>query len=142
MAYHAVSSSGIYTDACKDWCRNQSAEKTWANFKIFFTLWYNELREGKYLNATQAGLYNYNHAAEEQQYFASSLDNLAIVDLSDKDVIAQLISSNKTFTESNNTLTATIASLIHHGTGNREQTTQTSEEKAKIRKVNMFQGYI
>ena len=26
MAYNAVSSSVIYTDACKDWCRNQNTE--------------------------------------------------------------------------------------------------------------------
>ena len=44
IAYHAVRSSGIYTNACKDWRGKPSADNTWANFKIFFALEYNKLR--------------------------------------------------------------------------------------------------
>ena len=62
MAYHTVSSSGIYIDACKYWCRNTIAENTWDNFKIFIWLEYNELREEQCLNETQAGFQHSNHA--------------------------------------------------------------------------------
>ena len=41
MAYHAVRYSGIYTYACKYWIRKPSADKTWDNFKIIFSLEYN-----------------------------------------------------------------------------------------------------
>ena len=43
MAYHTLSSSGIYSDACKYWCRNPRAEKTWDNFKTI-AVDYNDLR--------------------------------------------------------------------------------------------------
>ena len=35
MAYHAVSFSRIYTDACKYWRRKLSADNTWENFNTF-----------------------------------------------------------------------------------------------------------
>ena len=44
MAYHSVSSSGIYTYACKYWCRKISADETWDNFKKI-ALEYSKLRE-------------------------------------------------------------------------------------------------
>jgi hypothetical protein len=44
-AYHAVSKSGIYNDACKEWQRKPVAERTWATFKTFFANEYNELKE-------------------------------------------------------------------------------------------------
>ena len=34
-AYYAISSSNLYTDACNEWRRKPTHEKTWANFKIF-----------------------------------------------------------------------------------------------------------
>ena len=35
MNYHAVISSGIYTEACKDWRRKPIVDNTWAKFKMF-----------------------------------------------------------------------------------------------------------
>ena len=65
MAYNAVSSSVIYTDACKDWCRKMSVEKTWMTFKTFFVLDYNQLRESQHISATYAGFHNANRATED-----------------------------------------------------------------------------
>ena len=62
-------------------------DKTWDNFRMIIDLEYNKLQEENNLNATESGFQNANHAAEEQQYFASTLDNLALADLSDKDVM-------------------------------------------------------
>ena len=78
MAYHAARSAGVYTYACKYLRRNPSVENMWDNFKIFFVLGYNKLREEYNLNATQVGFQKANHAAEEQHNFASALDNLAL----------------------------------------------------------------
>ena len=128
IVYHAINSSGIYTDACKDWRRKPRIEKTWVSFKTFIVLGYNNLRGKRRLNTTQAGFHNTNHAAEEQLDFDSALENLELADFSNKGVIAQLNASNKTSTESNKTLTATISSLTQHGIWKMGQTTQEIEE--------------
>ena len=70
------------------------------------------------MNATQSGIQHANHVAEEEQYFASSIDNLVLVAFSDKDVINHIIASNKKLAESNKTLIDNIASMIHNGRGN------------------------
>ena len=93
MSYHAVNSSTIYIDTYKDWRSNPSTYKMWDKFKIFFVLDYDKLQEKHHLNAAHAGFHNANHVSEEQQYFASALDNLYLADFSDNDVIAQIISS-------------------------------------------------
>ena len=81
-----------------------------------------------------------NHAAEEQIDFYSVLYNLVLSDFSEKDVIAQLISSKKNQTESNKSLTyqlliqaTNIEILIQHGTGIMVQTTQETVE-ARMKK--------
>ena len=66
-------------------------DKTWANFKIFFALEYNELREEQRLNTTQAGFQHANNYSEEQKDFVSAPENLEISVLSNNDAIAQLI---------------------------------------------------
>ena len=71
----------------------------WADFKMFFALEYNELREEQCLNATQAGLQKYSPEEEEEQKISSVLDSMAPADFSDNDVIAQIISSNKRLKE-------------------------------------------
>ena len=108
-------------------------DEMWDEFKICSVLEYNELREEQSLSATQAGLQHANHASEEQQDFASALDNLALADFSDKAVIAQLI-AQKNVDRVRQTLTATIEILIQHGTGNMGQATQTFQEKSEIRR--------
>ena len=64
--YHVVSSSGIYTYACKDWSRKPSAKKKWANSKIFIVLEYNKLREEPHLNDTKSGFQYANHAVYQK----------------------------------------------------------------------------
>ena len=45
MAYYIVSSSNLYTDACKEWRSKPQHVKTWTNFKNFFVTEYHELKE-------------------------------------------------------------------------------------------------
>jgi hypothetical protein len=44
-AYYAVSTSGYYNDACKEWRKKTPADKTWQTFKCFFAAKYHNLRE-------------------------------------------------------------------------------------------------
>ena len=49
-AYHAVSTSGHYTDVCKDWRKRPLRDKTWALFKQLFAAEYNDLKEQQRVN--------------------------------------------------------------------------------------------
>ena len=44
-AYNAISSSNIYTDACKEWRRKLKTDKTWPKFKHVFENKYHDLKE-------------------------------------------------------------------------------------------------
>ena len=61
MTYHTARSYRIYTDTCKDWRRKPISDKMWANFKIFFVLEYNKLKEENILDATQEGFQHANN---------------------------------------------------------------------------------
>ena len=106
MAYHAVRFSVIYIYACKYWRCKLSADKTWKKFKTFFTLEYNDFYQQQRLNVAQLEFHNDNHAFEEQLNYAYVLDNLSLVDSSDKDVFAKLIAANKILIKSNKALMA------------------------------------
>jgi hypothetical protein len=43
--YHAISTSGFYNDACKEWRKKPPADKNWRNFKRFFAAEYRDLQE-------------------------------------------------------------------------------------------------
>ena len=59
------------------------------------------------------------------------MDKLSLEEFSDKDVISQFISLNKTLTDSKKTLTSTIEILIQNGTGNMVQANQKFKKKQK-----------
>ena len=43
-AYHAVSTTGYYNEACKEWRRKPENNKTWVHFKQFFAAEYHDRR--------------------------------------------------------------------------------------------------
>jgi hypothetical protein len=43
--YHVISTSGFYNDACKEWRKKPTADKTWRNFKQLFAAEYRDLKE-------------------------------------------------------------------------------------------------
>ena len=45
MTYVLIYQTGAYKDDCKEWSRKTTAQKTWTNFKTFFTTCYCERRE-------------------------------------------------------------------------------------------------
>ena len=70
------------------------------------------------------------------------MDKLSLEEFSDKDVISQFISLNKTLTDSNKTLTSTIEILIHNGTGNMVQANQKFKKKQKSGEKIMYPNWI
>jgi hypothetical protein len=91
-AYHAVSTSGYYTDACKIWRKKPAEAKTWASFKQFFAKEYHDLKEQQKVNTLQTNFHSANAATD----ISSALDNLAFAATMDRDIVTQLITaSNK-----------------------------------------------
>jgi hypothetical protein len=90
-AYHPVSKSGIYNDACKEWRRKPIADRTWTHFKAFFATEYNELKEQQKLNTNQNNFHGANSAID----FTTAIDSLAMAATSDRNVMTQLTLTNK-----------------------------------------------
>ncbi len=62
--YHAVSTSGVYTDACKEWRKKATADKTWATFKRFFAAEYHDIREQHKVIASNNNFHGANAAID------------------------------------------------------------------------------
>jgi hypothetical protein len=95
IAYHAVSTSGLYTDSCKEWRRKDEKDKTWTNFKTFFAAEYHDLKEQQRVNHTPT---NY-HGANAVGDISAALDNLALAATSDREIVTQLVAANKQLTQ-------------------------------------------
>jgi hypothetical protein len=98
--YHAISTSGYYTNACKDWRKKTAADKTWATFKTFFKGEYHNMKEQQKVNQSHDNL----HGANAVTDISTALDNLAIAATTDRDIVSQLMESNKQLTETNKIL--------------------------------------
>ena len=101
IAYHAVSTSGLYTDSCKEWRRKDEKDKTWTNFKTFFAAEYHDLKEQQRVNNAQT---NY-HGANAVGDISAALDNLALAATSDREIVTQLVAANKQLTKTTEKLT-------------------------------------
>jgi cell division septum initiation protein DivIVA len=99
-AYHAISTSGFYNDACKEWRKKAVVDKTWTNFKTFFAAEYHDLKEQQKVNTSQTNFHGANAAID----ISSALDNLAMAATTDRDIVAQLTLSNTRLTEANKIL--------------------------------------
>jgi hypothetical protein len=72
--YHAMSTSGYYTDACKEWRKKAAVGKTWTTFKTFFAAEYHDMKEQQKMNHSQ----NNFHGANAVTDISTALDNLAL----------------------------------------------------------------
>jgi hypothetical protein len=88
--YHAVSTSGYYNHACKDWHKKLPADKTWNAFKRFFASEYHNLKEQQKVNMSQTNFHGANAAVDILQ----ALDKLAFALRTDCDITAQLTTAN------------------------------------------------
>jgi hypothetical protein len=85
-AYHAVSTSGYYNDACKEWRKKTQIDKTWTNFKSFFAAEYHDLKEQQKVNTSQNNFQGANSVVD----LSMALDNLAMAATADRDIVALL----------------------------------------------------
>ena len=112
-AYYAISSSNLYTDACKEWRRKPQNEKTWTNFKTFFAAEYHELKEQEKTTAMGKGYHSAHlvqqDTEQEDSLLVESLQHLALAATTDKQTIAQLVEANAKLTENISTLTDKLA---------------------------------
>ena len=98
-AYHAVSTTGYYNDACKEWRQKPENNTTWVHFKQFFAAEYHNQKEQDKVNKAQNSFHSANSAVDITQ----DLENLAIVSISDRDIVAQLANINQQLTTTNKT---------------------------------------
>jgi hypothetical protein len=87
--YHAISTSGFYNDACKDWRKKPAVHKTWRNFKRFFAAEYWDLQEQQKVNVSQ----NNFHGANAAMDLTTALDHLALAATTDGEILTQLMSN-------------------------------------------------
>lgn len=106
--YHAVSTSGQYSEACKEWRRRPAATKTWALFKTFFAAEYHDLKEQQRLNVNQSQFHSANNTID----ITHALDNLAMAATTDRDIVAQLTATNHALTNANKTLTEQLKQAL------------------------------
>jgi uncharacterized protein (DUF433 family) len=111
--YHAVSTSGYYSEACTEWHRCPPNQKTWALFKQFFAAEYHDLKEQQCLNVTQSNFHHANHAVELMADISTALDNLAMAATTDQDIVAQLTQANQALTAANWALTNQLQQALN-----------------------------
>jgi hypothetical protein len=107
-AYHAISTSGFYNDACKEWRKKPPADKNWRNFKRFFAAEYRDLQEQQKVNVSQNNFHGANAAID----LTSALDHLALAATTDREVVHQLAQANEQLTITNKNLTEQIQQLL------------------------------
>ena len=73
--YKAISTTVYYNEACKEWRHKTENNKTWVHFKQFFAF------------TAQNNFHSTNSGVDITQ----ALDNLATAEISDRDIVAQLI---------------------------------------------------
>jgi hypothetical protein len=103
-AYHAISKSGLYNDACKERRRKPLAERTWVTFKPFLATEYNDLKEQHKINMNQNNFHGANSAID----LTTAIDSLAMAATTDQEVMAQLTHTNQQLVETNQQLSAQL----------------------------------
>ena len=107
-AYHAVSSTGYYNEACKEWRCKPEDNKKWVHFKQFFATKYHNRKEQNKVNTAQ----NSFHSANSAVNITQALDNLAMAAIYDRNIVAQLTKINQQLTTTNTNFLATNAALV------------------------------
>ena len=113
-AYYAITTTGLYTDACKEWRKKPEEQKTWENFKRFFVKEYHDLKEQQRTTTLQAGYHQANMMENsDTSEFMNAFQNFAHAATTDKNTITHLVEANANFVESNKILTNKLAEAIH-----------------------------
>ena len=95
-AFRTVQKTGMYTDDCKIWKRKPAQYKTWAQFKVDFTIAHNELREEQ--QTTRGAGFHANAVQDLQQETATAIANLANATLADRETMTAMQANISTLT--------------------------------------------
>ena len=109
-AYHEVHASGIYIDACKEWRRKSTPENLWPNFKALFIEEYFDQKEQQRTPAGQSNFFA-NAAVQDGLTVKESLQNLALAETNDRDILYALVEAEKKLTENNEKLTMKVEEI-------------------------------
>ena len=110
--YHAVSATGFYNEACKEWRRKAADQKTWVNFKQFFVSEYHDRKEQNKVNTAGNNFHGANAIVDSAIDITHALDNLALAAINDRDIVAQLTLTNTALSEQLKQALATNATLV------------------------------
>ena len=116
-------------DNCKAWKHRPIIQKTWAQLKIDFSIYHNELRESQHTDNTSG--FHGNNAEIIQQETATAISNLANATLADRETMSAMQGAitilNTQLTEANKllmdnvyfiaTLKTEASAYIANGTG-------------------------
>eukprot|EP00957_Ditylum_brightwellii_P101884 7765486-Ditylum_brightwellii.AAC.1 len=93
-AFNLIFVTGVHNDACKEWRRRSTANKTWINFRTHFTYAHEELMELQEA-AQQAGYTaNMNESANVQEQMIKALSQLYAATEEDRSTISNLSNTN------------------------------------------------
>ena len=107
-AYHAVSTTGYYNEACKEWRRKPDNNKTWVHFKHFFAAEYHDRKEQDKVNTAQ----NNFHSAYSAIDITQAMDNLAMAAILDRGIVAQLTKINQKLNTNSKILSEQLQTVL------------------------------
>jgi hypothetical protein len=115
IAYTLVFGTGMFPEACRDWRRLPTADKTWGRFKTDFATAHQEFRDTQ-LTANQTGYHAANALQEEAEALttqtADALANLATATASDRTTVANLTDTNAKLTAELTTVNAKLLNAL------------------------------
>jgi hypothetical protein len=115
IAYQLIFRTGLFADDCKVWKRQPADYKTWPQFKLDFSLAYQEYNETLDLSPAAAGF----HAAtkpDQHDDTILAIANLATATAADRTAVANLTSTNATLTKeltTSNTKLITALNMVN-----------------------------
>ena len=125
IAFNIIFQTGTFSDECKMWKRRPEAQKTWEQFKTFFAIAHQEIRE-----ATQTVRDTGYNANIMQTDTAEAITNLANVTLTDKQALTELTSTvsrlSKDLADTNAQLMKALAEI-----NTLQKELQTERKKSK-----------
>ena len=99
-AYSLISNTGMFPESCREWRRKTEAQKTWATFKVHFTEAHQDWRSTQGTTQT-AGYHGANNAMDSfVNDTADAFANLVTATASDRQMLADLTTSNKELSQS------------------------------------------
>ena len=101
-AFHSVNATGIYREACTEWCQKADQDKKRTIFKRHFVAEYHEIREQQRVLG-EAG-FNSANLAHKTTDMATALDNMALAATADRNIVTDLIATNIKLVDANTTL--------------------------------------